>query len=194
MRYSRTSLRPHEKSHFQKRSGDRQWMEALEPRVLMSSPDLIDVSNRVERIGVGEAEFSIQVKAGEKYLFLDLEVNSGIHLLDQRGIEVAVSKDEDTYQTRLLWTAPASATYTLWLDGGEWGDGDYDLVAGPFSDDYGSTTASAAGYSLGQNIQGKIEDPLDNDVFAFEANAAERWAFSFKEDSGTEIGIFDNQG
>src|SRR5438132_2206166 len=153
MPYSRKSQRSHEEGHWQKRAEDRQWMEALEPMVMLSSAELIDVSTSVERSGVGDAEFRFAAKSGETYLFLELEGLNGIHLLDDRGVEIAESNDDDTDQMRLLWTAPASATYTLWLDGGDEGNADYDLVAAPFSDDYGNTIASAAPFTLGQSIQ-----------------------------------------
>src|SRR6266550_60135 len=177
MRYSRKSSRSHEESHWQKRTGDRQWMEPLEPRLLLSSAQMLDLSQVEHRTGDTEGEFQFQGKAGQQYLFLDFEDCGWIHVLDSRGVELAVGNDDDTYQMRLLWTAPANAIYTLWLDGGDEGEGGYDLIARTVSDDYGNSFAKAAPLVLGETIQGSIEDPLDDDVFSFEANEGDRWKF-----------------
>src|SRR5689334_8949113 len=135
---------------------ERVWMEGLEPRVLLSRVEMLDLTQVVRRSGENEGEFQFQAKAGQQYLFLDVGLGTGgIHLLDSRGVQIAAGSDEDTFQTRLLWTAPASGIYTLWMDGGYWGNAGYDLVAGPVVDDYGDSLATAAPFGHDETIEGK---------------------------------------
>src|SRR6184192_2967051 len=98
MPYSHWSLRSHEESQQTKRPEDRQWMEPLEPRLLLSSAQMLDLSQVEHRTGDTEGEFQFQGKAGQQYLFLDLEDSCWIHVLDARGVELAVGNDDDTYQ------------------------------------------------------------------------------------------------
>jgi hypothetical protein len=183
MPYSHSSRPSHEESSRANRAGERVWMEALEGRVLLAQGNLLDLSEVVVRSGRGEAEFRFEAKAAEKYLFINTLQSVGIHVTDQDGAEVDDAPDG---ATRVLWEAQESGTYFLWLDGGEDGNDSYELVAQIAGDDFGDTNHNAATLKPDQPIHGAIEDFDDRDVFEFQAQAGERWAFDtgWSEDEG----------
>src|SRR5438132_1376754 len=163
MPYSRRSKRSHEEGHWQKRAEDRQWMEALEPRVMLSSTELIDVSTSVERSGVGDAEFRFAAKSGETYLFLELEGLNGIHLLDDQGNEVIQYRDGSE-------PMPYTGRYYIQITGRGAGYGDYSLASRRVIDKEGGID-DAVPLTVGEPIDGTIDYYQDSDWFSFEAKA-----------------------
>src|SRR6185436_9750488 len=168
---------------------ERVWMEELEGRVLLSGGTQLDLSHPNDIQGSGSATFSFQAKADQRYLFIDLDYNEFYIYDDQAQI---AESDLDSYMVaRLVWKAPHTGTYTLWIDGD--GGYDYELIARKWSDDFGNDRDHASLLQEGQLIRGEIEDVDDEDVFEFHGEAGVRYAFNAHSEN-VGAGVYDQSG
>ena len=88
---------------------------------------------------------------------------------------------------RIVWTAPSSEEFYLAVHNFGGKKGPYTLTITPVDrsvqDDYGDTTATATEISVGEMIEGTVNDDLDIDYFRFQVETGQEYEFEIT--SGT---------
>jgi hypothetical protein len=190
MSYSSSSQKSREKSHYYKLTDDRQSMEMLEARVMLSSPptDVIDLdlTNVNEVSGSADTVYRFQLEAGQRYLFME-DYSSKISLLDSDGNEIEVAP------TNYIEPTPGeSGTYFLRVQFHS--QQPFHLLAKPILDDFGDSIYDAATLGKDQIISGNMDDPEDRDFFRFQGVKGERWAVDVLARSWINVHFADDRG
>jgi subtilisin family serine protease len=127
--------------------------------------------------------FSFVAAAAVEFRFETLLTSLGgsrLRLFDMDGqTELASASSQNVGAGALLqWVAPASGTYFIVVDAAAPSSvGEYRLVVNA-DDDYGDDPANAFPADLPTSVVGRIDDPLDRDVFIFAAVAGAPYLFT----------------
>ena len=127
--------------------------------------------------------FKFQAEEDQKY---SITVNheslgaSSITLYDPDAVkwERWRSRTRGSSGPRIAWIAPSSDEYYVAVQNFGGKTGDYTLTITPFSpieDDHGDDIAAATSISIGEVVQGTIDDDFDYDYFQFQAVEGKRY-------------------
>ena len=174
----------------------------------LSSATRISVDSSVKGV-IGMSSdvdtFWFQAKRGTYTIETSIPSGSGVDTVigiwDANGS--LLDEDDDggdghELASRIVWTAPRSATYYVVVE--SFSTGGYRLLvsSGGASDDHGDSRSSATGISVDSRVNGVIETSSDVDTFSFRAKSGRTYTIetSIQSDSGvdTVIGIWDANG
>ena len=177
--------------------------------------DPADGFSDATRIGVGESIggvigaaytvdlFELTADAGQFYqidVALGTLEDSMLTIYDADGREVAYNDDYGGGSaSRILWEAPATGDYRIFVSGFGTATGSYTLTVDPIevTDDYpNSPDLSPTSITPGRSIEGVIDYDFDVDLFELEANAGEsyRITVSLVTLNDSVLTIYDSEG
>src|SRR3954466_15112054 len=146
-------------------------LEALEPRWLLSAGGSIaeaiplDIEAGAQISGeIYNEWYAFSAEEGKQYFF---SADSWNFSVDLRSSDEAVLAHVDRSRG-LLWTAPRSETFFIFVSGpyNGWSDAfTAAFTARVFADDYSDTLAGATEITAGTTVQGHIEGDDDQDWF-----------------------------
>ena len=161
-----------------------------------SSATGISVGSRVNGvIGTANDEdyFSFQAERGRRYTIetsvpSDSDVDTVITLYSANGSVLEEDDDGgDGVASKIVWTAPSSATYYVRVEGLSTGGYRLSLSSSGASDDHGDSRSSATGISVGSRVNGVIETSSDEDYFSFQAQSG--WTYTIETSVASDSGV-----
>ncbi|NBC34914.1 MAG: hypothetical protein GVY13_19760 [Alphaproteobacteria bacterium] len=166
--------------------------------------DFADDASTGGRIAVGDSVtgeietegdidwFAAEFEEGESYA-IDLEgaptgqgslPDAFLHVFDDAGGELATDDDGGTgFNSRLIFEAPATATFYIGAAAFSSGTGTYTLSLDEFTpppDDVANDESTAATVAVGESVTGEIEVAGDSDWYAVDLQAGETYAFTLE--------------
>ena len=147
--------------------------------------------------------FAFSAEQGQTYLMevaLGTLTDSALGLYDSTGNQEAWNNDfGDSTLSRIEWTASASGDFFISVEGyGVDSSGTYTLALSLVTgkDDHGSDPASATAIMLDGVVRGEIDNAMDYDYFAFQADEGQDYWVDVQHITLTApaVRVYDSQG